>query len=136
MIELLFPLQAYQDLGLLALRLTVGAIFLVHGTQKWAMWKMAPSAQMPANMLGLMKFLSVAEPLGGLAMVVGFLVQPAAIGLGLIMIGASMMKMKTWKIPFAAKDKTGWEFDILILAACLALLFFGAGAIALDRLVF
>jgi putative oxidoreductase len=134
--EFLTNLHQLSDAGLLALRIALGAIFLAHGTQKWAMWKMQPSAQMPANMLTTIKFLSIVEPLGGLAVLVGFLTQFAAVGLGIVMIGAIGVKVRMMKEPFTAPGKTGWEFDFMILAGAIALLFFGAGSISLDRVLF
>ncbi len=134
--EFFANLYQFGDWGLLALRVAVGAIFLIHGTQKWAMWKMQPSEQMPAGMLWLMKFLSIAEPLGAIAVLTGFLTQLAAVGLGIIMIGAIVLKKTMMKVPFTAQDKTGWEFDFIILAATLAIFFFGAGSTGLDRIIF
>jgi len=134
--EFFANLYQFGDWGLLALRVAVGAIFLIHGTQKWAMWKMQPSEQMPAGMLWLMKFLSIAEPLGAIAVLTGFLTQLAAVGLGIIMIGAIVLKKTMMKVPFAAQDKTGWEFDFIILAANVAIFFFGAGSMGLDRMIF
>ena len=134
--EFFANLHQFGDWGLLALRIAAGAIFLVHGTQKWAMWKMQPSEQMPAGMISLMKFLSIVEPLGGLAVLVGFLTLLAAIGLGILIIGAIGLKIGTIKVPFAPRDKTGWEFDFIILAAAIALFFFGAGTLGLDRVIF
>ncbi|MEO5927465.1 MAG: DoxX family protein [Patescibacteria group bacterium] len=132
----LLALHSYADWGLLALRLALAAIFWVHGRSKAGMWKMQPSAQMPAKTISIMKLLSICEPLGALAMVVGFLTQPAALGFSLIMLGAIHSKKNVWKTPFKADDKTGWEFDLLILAASLFLLLAGAGAFSLDRLLF
>jgi putative oxidoreductase len=134
--DFLINLYQFSDLGLLALRIAVGVIFLVHGVQKWAMWKMRSSEQMPANMLVMMKFLSVVEPLGGLAVLIGFLTQLAALGLGIIMIGAIVVKRKVMKVSFTAMDKTGWEFDLIILAATIALFVFGGGVVSLDNLFF
>lgn len=136
--EFFVNLHQFGDWGLLALRIAVGAIFLVHGTQKWALWNppAGGAVQMPAGMLSLMKFLSIVEPLGALAVLGGFLIQLAAVGLGIIMIGAIAFKMRMMKVPFAAQDKTGWEFDFILLAACIALFFFGAGSIGLDRVIF
>lgn len=121
-----------SDIGLLALRLAIGAIFWVHGTQKKAMWKMSPSEQMPAKMLTTMKILSIAEPLGALAMFAGFLTRPAAAGLGIIMFGALYLKKNKWNMPFTAMDKLGWEFDLIILAGCVALLSMGGGSWSVD----
>lgn len=119
--------------GLLALRLAVGSVFLFHGIQKWALWGEAPSsASLTPNMLNIMKFLSIVEPLGGAALILGFLTQFAAIGLGLIMLGAIYFKMQVWNMPFAAQSATGWEFDLVLLAASIQLLFSGAGKYSLD----
>lgn len=132
----LASLFQFGDWGLLALRIAVGVIFLYHGVKKFGMWKMAPSPQMPIGMLWIMRFLSVAEPIGGLAVLLGFMAQSAAIGLGIIMLGAIWLKIKKWGIPFSASDKGGWEFDFIILAACVAILFLGAGSWSIDKFIF
>lgn len=131
----LYRLTSYSPWGLLLLRLSVGSIFLFHGIQKWALWSVLPSPQMPANMLSLMKFLSIVEPLGGLALILGFLTSLASLGLGIIMLGAIWFKVKIWQIGFTAQNTTGWEFDLILLAANVALLFGGAGKWALDKWV-
>jgi putative oxidoreductase len=127
-------LHQYGDFGLLALRLIIGAIFLVHGLQKRAMWKMQPSEQMPAKMISIMKLLSVCEPLGALAFFSGFLTQLASLGFVIIMCGAVNLKRNVMKKKFA--DVGGWEFDAVILGGALVIFFIGAGAFSLDRLFF
>lgn len=129
-------LHAYGDAGLLALRVGVGSIFLAHGLAKRAMWKMQPSAQMPAKMIKLLRLLAVCEPLGAIGVITGSLTQLAAACLAVIMVGAINLKMKVWKMKFYEKEKTGWELDFMILCSCAALFFMGAGAWSLDRLVF
>ena len=129
-----FGLSQYGDWALLAIRIAVGAIFIAHGQGKRGLWKAQPSEQLPAGLLKLMRFLSIVEPLGGLAVLLGFLTPLAAIGLGLVMLGALRYKIFIWQSPFSATDKLGWEFDLLILAACLALLLMGGGAFSLDAL--
>lgn len=119
----LYVLYDYADLGLLALRGAIAAIFLVHGP-----------AKLSGKMGSFMTFIGAAETAGGLAILVGFLTQLAAVGLGIIMLGAIYKKITEWKIPFTAMDKTGWEFDLLILAGCVTLLFFGGGLYSVDVL--
>jgi len=68
-------LHQLSDWGLLALRVGVGMSFWVHGTAKRAMWKMAPSPQMPAGLLSTLRLLSIVEPLGAVAAFAGFLMQ-------------------------------------------------------------
>ena len=116
-------LHSFSDWGLLALRLALFAIFWVHGRAK------------AGNKMGLMRVLSVCEPLGALGVLSGLLTQPAAFGLALVMGGAIYMKISKWHVPFKAEDKTGWEFDLIILAACIMLILSGAGAFSLDRLL-
>lgn len=129
-------LHSYGDLGLLALRLGVGAIFMAHGLAKRAMWKMQPSEQLPAPMLKILRLLSVCEPLGALGVLTGTLTQLAAVCLAVIMVGAINLKIKMMKKKFYDQEKhDGWELDFMILCACAALFFMGAGAWSLDRLV-
>ena len=130
--DLFISLYDYADVGALLLRLVIGAIFLVHGVQKIKMWRMQASEQMPIGLLWTMRLLSIVEPLGGIAMALGVLTPFAALGFAVIMLGAISMKQK-WQTPFAAHDKTGWEFDLMILAVVVALLFFGPGEYSIDR---
>src|SRR5260370_42229852 len=81
-------LHQLGDWGLLALRVGVGMSFWVHGAAKRAMWKMAPSPQMPVGLLSTLRLLSIVEPLGAVAALAGFLMQPAAAGVAIIMLGA------------------------------------------------
>ena len=127
-------LHQLSDWALVALRIGVGTSFLVPGIMKRRMWKMAPSAQMPASFLAQLRLLSIVEPLGALALFVGFLTQPAAAGFVIIMLGAIRLKAFTMKKTFTGDG--GWALDFVLLAAALALVFLGAGAVSLDRLLF
>lgn len=128
-------LHQYSDIGLFVLRFALGVIFWVHGRSKWGMWKMQPSDQMSPKMLSLMKMLSIAEPLGAVAVLLGLLTQLAAAGFCVIMLGAIFFKKRTWKTPFTAMQTTGWEFDFLILCVSLALIVLGSGSFSLDRVL-
>lgn len=121
----------YSDWGLLAMRLVIGAVFIVHGQAKLGTWQMQPGTEMKPSMLKLMRLLSIAEPLGGAALIAGFLTQLAALGLGIVMLGAIYFKIKVWKMPFKADNASGWEFDLVLLAGCLALLTSGPGIFTL-----
>jgi putative oxidoreductase len=127
-------LHQLSDWALAALRLGVGAVFLVHGTQKRAMWKMQPSPQMPAPLLSLLRLLSIAEPLGALGVLTGLFTQLAAAGLCLVMLGAIRLKITQMHKGFSGDG--GWEFELILLVAAVALVIAGAGRFALDRLVF
>ncbi len=127
-------LHQLGDWALVVLRIGVGAIFLIHGRQKQAMWKMQPSLQMPASLLSLLKTLSIAEPLGALAVLSGLLTQLAAAGFCVVMLGAIRLKAVQMHKGFGGEG--GWEFEFIILIAALALVLLGAGRFALDRLLF
>jgi putative oxidoreductase len=116
--------------ALLALRIAVGVVFLVHGLQKQMFWKTPPSAQLPLGMIKLLRFLSIVEPLGGVAVLAGFLTRPATIGLSIIMLGAINLKARQMKKGFTGDG--GWELDFMVLAANVALLLLGAGVWSLD----
>jgi putative oxidoreductase len=119
--------------ALLALRIAVGITFIVHGVQKQAMWKMQPTEQLPASFLRLLRFLSIVEPLGGVAVLAGFLTPFAAAGLAFIMLGAINLKSRKMHKGFAGDG--GWELDFVILAANVALVLSGAGGLSLDRVL-
>lgn len=124
-------LKKHSDIAHLILRLVIAAIFLYHGSQKWMFWSAIPEG-MPSNMVMLFKFLSIVEPLGGLALLLGVLTRLASLGLGIIMLGAIYMKMTVMGVGFVTPTGPGWEFDLMILAGCIALMFEGAGKYSLD----
>jgi putative oxidoreductase len=129
-------LTRFGDVGLIALRFSIGIIFLVHGTYKWRMWEMVPSEHLSATMLTIFKILSIAEPLGAVAIIVGFLTPYAAIGLSIVMIGTINMKINVMHLSFMARGATGWEFDTMILAGLICLLFIGPGKFSVDKKLF
>jgi putative oxidoreductase len=114
-------LMEFQSHGLLFLRACIGFIFLYHSTPK-----------LQGKMGLFMKFIGVCELIGGLAVIVGWLTQLAAMGLGIIMLGAIWKKKHEWHVPFASQEKTGWEFDLMILGGCVALIVTGAGEMAIE----
>jgi putative oxidoreductase len=123
-----------QDTALLVLRLVVAAIFLYAGSAKWAFWSSTPQGMSIALLYDL-KFLSIVEPLGSLALFLGFLTRWAAAGLGIIMMGAIFFARLTLHAGlFTTPQGTGLDYNLLILAGCIALFAFGAGSWSVDAI--
>jgi putative oxidoreductase len=119
-------LLTYGDLGMWLLRLVLGVVFVAHAL---------PKLQKPAHMAqgmgwppAAIQFLGLVELLGGLSVILGVWTQLGALLLGLVMLGALYHKIFTWKQPFKVVEKPGWEFDLLLLAAALAVLLTGGGS--------
>ena len=66
--------------GLLALRIGVGVVFLAHGNAKRKFWQATPSEQLPIQLLTILRMLSIAEPIAGLAVILGILTRLASLG--------------------------------------------------------
>ena len=126
-------LHSLDNWALLILRIALAASFLIHGLEKWKMWKMKPSEQLPAPLIINFRILSIAEPVGAIALLFGFFTQIAAIGFAIIMIGAIDHKARRRQKKFG--EPGGWELDAIILAAVLVLMTIGAGAISVDRIL-
>lgn len=120
-------MQKFSDAALLIARLAIGVIFIYHGTAKWSMED--PSA--------IMSILKYAEPLGGVALILGVLTRLASLGLSIIMLGA--IYMKSTGFGQTSFDLIGafdnWKYDLAILACCLMLVTMGAGKVALDSMI-
>lgn len=133
--KLFSKLTRFSDWGLLALRIGIAAVFLAHGTFKWGVWGMEPSEQLPSWLLTIFKILSIAEPLGAIAMLIGFWTPIASIGMGVLMLGVINMKITMMNVGFIGEQTTGWELDFIILCAVVCVLLTGPGRISLERLI-
>ncbi|MBI2591349.1 MAG: DoxX family protein [Candidatus Brennerbacteria bacterium] len=123
-------LTQYNDIGLLILRLAVAAIFIYHAMPKLKNAKgMAQMVGMPAGMVFMLGIIEIVAPFG---LIVGFYTRLAALLLAMVMVGAIYFKTAKWHVPFGAMDKTGWEFDLILLAASILLLINGGGAIGIQ----
>lgn len=123
-------LTQYDNIGLFILRLAVAIIFIYHAWPKIKNAKnMAQMMGMPASaVLGL----SLVEFFASIGLVAGFYTQLSALLLAIVMVGAIKMKKIKWRVPFAAMDKTGWEFDLILFAANIAILLVGGGTIGIQ----
>lgn len=127
--------------GPLALRVPVGIIFAAHGAQKLFGWFggyglegtgqfFASIGLNPGYLMALAA--GAVEFFGGLALVLGLLVRPAAAGLSFAMLIA-IFAVHIGKGFFV--DKGGYEYALALFAASLSLLFSGGGRHAVDAVL-
>lgn len=126
---------AFRDAALLLLRVALGVVFIAHGwdkvfpggaedtVQQWA------AAGIPQPTVAVWA-VSVVEMLGGALLVLGFLTPAAAGVLALDMVGAFYF-VHLGKGFFVTDG--GGEFVVVLFAACLILVVFGAGRASLDK---
>jgi putative oxidoreductase len=117
----MFPrLEPFTAYALVFLRLMAGLVFVDSGYNDLK----SPGARSTSLGLprGFIVFLGVAELLGGIAVIVGFLTQLASIGLILIMLGALQKKIFVWKTGFWGKDGFGWNYELILVSMLLVIL--------------
>lgn len=124
--------EAWQDIGLLALRFVVGFLFIYHGLPKVREpHKLAQFMGKP-NLAWFAVVLGTVEALSGVLVIVGFLTEIVGILLTAILLSAHYFKIFKWKKPFSSVEEIGWEFDFALLGGVIVLMFLGAGAISID----
>lgn len=133
---MIWDLADQMEWGLLALRLAIGAIFIVHGWPKITggrgMAAMMGGGQAKPVMVGVFTLQGIVEVGGGVLMILGVLTQLVAVAFAVIMIGAIYFKITRWKSGFMAQQTTGWEFDLVLLAGNILLFLTGPGEIAIQ----
>ena len=125
----------------LSLRIPAGIIFIGHGAQKLfgafggyglegtGQW-MASIGLEPGYLMALAA--GSAEFFGGIALLIGLLVRPAAAVLAITML----MAILTVHISNGLfMSNNGYEFGLSLLAISVALIFSGAGYLSIDRLI-
>jgi putative oxidoreductase len=124
--------------GPLALRIPVGIIFAAHGAQKLFGWFggyglegtgqfMSSIGLQPGYLMALLA--GSAEFFGGLALIAGLLVRPAAGALAFAMLVA-IFSVHIGKGLFMANN--GYEFGLALLAVTMSLVVTGAGRASVD----
>ena len=138
-------LQTDASYGYVVVRFGLAIIFFAHSTQQvfgWfggrgykgmlGNWNEKYGIPIPIGALGLFT-----EMAGVLAMVSGFLVRPAALGLAIFM--AVAMQKAHWQNGFFLAQPpgkgTGIEFCLALFLMAVALLIGGAGALSIDGIL-
>ena len=127
--------------GLTVLRLVVGIISAAHGSQKlfgaFGGYGLAGTAQYMES-LGLTPGYLMATLAGGieffagLALIIGLLVRPAALGLIFLLLVA-IFSVHISNGLFMANN--GYEFALALLGGSIAVLIEGAGKLSADRVI-
>jgi putative oxidoreductase len=135
---MIFPELAQQsEWGLLALRIAIGVIFIVHGWPKITggrgMAAAMSGGQAQPVLVGVFTTQGLVEAGGGVLLILGVLTQLVAVAFMIIMVGAIILKVTRMKTGFMSQQTTGWEFDFVLLAANLLLFFTGPGRLALQN---
>jgi len=129
--------SSLSSCGLTILRIVIGIIFLVHGWQKIHVFGFH-GVEGSFRQIGIpLPVISSAvvilvEFLGGIALILGLATRWAALLLAIDMAGAIFFVH--FKGGFYV-NHGGYEYALSLLAACLALTFSGAGALAIDSLI-
>lgn len=146
MLKLLFDTGA--GWGTLPLRLALGTVFFVHGSQKVLGWfgghGLAATYEGFTEHMGIPGVFAAlaiaAEFLGGIGLLVGLLTRIAAFGIGSVMVVA--IYMVHWQHGFFMNwfgnmpaGTEGFEFHILAIGVATALVFLGGGNLSADRAI-
>jgi len=135
-----------NEYTLALLRIVLGVIFFAHGAQATLGWfggyGFHGTMQFFTQVLGIpaiFAFLAImAQFLGGIGLIVGFLSRIAAFG-----IGADML-VAVFKVHLAfgffmnwsgAQKGEGYEYHLMVLAIVLVIMVTGAGALSIDRAI-
>lgn len=110
------------DVGLLLIRVALGAIFIHHGWMKTGNIAGTEGFMSSIGLPGFMAYAIITvEVLGGAMLILGVLARVAAVATGIAMIVAILL------VTFPHKGLAGSEFEILLAVASFGIAFIGAG---------
>lgn len=134
-----------NDFALTLLRLVLGWVFLLHGGQLMLGWfgghgfsgTMAyfESTGIPAPFAALA---IIAQFFGALGLLLGLLTRIAAFGIVVTMLVAVVkvhLAVGFFMNWFGAQKGEGYEYHLLVIAMGLVIMWRGAGALSVDRLI-
>jgi putative oxidoreductase len=135
-----------DDTAALILRVMLGVVFFPHGAQKLFGWfggnGFSGTMAFFTDKMGIpavLAFLAImAESVGAVALIAGFLTRVAALGVGTNMVVAIFMVhlpngfFMNWA---GNKQGEGFEYHLLVIAIALALIIKGGGRWSFDRML-
>lgn len=133
-----------DNIATAVLRITLGVVFSAHGAQKVLGWfgGLGFSGTMGyftgvMHIPALFALLAIlAEFLGGIGLLIGFLTRIAAFGIGVDMVVAILMvhRFVGFFMNWGGNQKgEGFEYHLLVLAIVVYLMVEGAGAFSVDH---
>lgn len=138
--------QTSDDTATMVLRVLLGVVFFPHGMQKLLGWFGGPGFEGTMGFftgtLGIpviFAFLAIiAEGLGALGLITGFLTRLSAFGIAVNM--AVAVYMLHWQNGFfmnwfGKQAGEGYEYHLLVIAIAIALIIKGGGKLSVDRIV-
>jgi len=131
--ESLLPELFFEDLtdaALLALRITVAAMFLSSGF----LHVKNPRERGKSIELGTVFafVLGIVEIAGAVALALGTYITIASVALIIVMAGAIGMKIFRWKTGMYGANNNGWYYDLLLLSSLLVIASEGGGLFLLQ----
>lgn len=125
------------ELGLTILRIVLGVIFIAHGIPKLSggieeTVGFFGAIGIPAPVIAAW-FIALLETLGGLMLLVGFLVTPISLLLVAHMLTGIVLVHAPNGFYVIGPGQGGVEFNLLLIASLLALVLCGAGLAAIDN---
>jgi putative oxidoreductase len=137
--KILYPggVSGRGSVGLLLLRVVMGAAFMIHGWPKIQDPMHWMDAHGGSGMPGYLQAAgAVSEFGGGLALILGFLTPLAALGIACTMAVAVGMVHVPAVHSFVFVGEPSWELAAVYLAAAIVFGLIGPGKLSLDALLF
>lgn len=125
-----------HDLMLLALRLTLGAVFLAHGVKhfvnrdKTIRWTASIGLRYPKIQWFFMAFAEIAI---GVSMLAGLLVAFGATGIVAMMLTAFWTVHRRAGFFVSARPDEGYEYVLVLVVVAVAVAVLGPGELSLDH---
>ena len=119
-----------HDVVNMGLRAAVGVIFIVHGSGKFnpgflgfmEMLGLPPEMQIP---------IALAETVPGILLLIGVFTRLSASLISIVMLGAIFYVKQAGSLT----GERGFEFDLILLAACLVVMIAGPGRISISHVI-